>query len=234
MPARIVQVAAANPYWAPLTPPQNNTIIPPMTHLRHAKKPDADQAAALFGIVGASPTLMRAFHTARDLNLPDWWIVAGALYNQVFNHLTNRPDMYGVNDIDLFYFDPDTSYAAEDAIIQIAAHRFAPIPPVQVRNQARVHLWYKQHFGQPYTPLKNAREAVDRFACRTHSVAVRLNPDDSFELYAPYGLGDIFAFRITPNPACNNRKTHETKGARQKQMWPELKIVPWPSRPPDQ
>jgi len=172
---------------------------------------------------------MHAFEAARDLNLPDWWIVAGALYNQVFNHLTNRPDMYGVNDIDLFYFDPDISYDAEDAIIQNAARHFAPNPPVQVRNQARVHLWYEQHFGQPYTPLANSCEAVDRFACRTHSVALHLNADDSFELYAPYGLNDIFSFRITPNPARNNRKTHENKGARQKEMWPELEILPWPN-----
>lgn len=199
-----------------------------MTHLRHANKSDAHQRAALLEITRASPTLMRSFRTARDLELPDWWIVAGALYNQVFNHLTNRPDMYGVNDIDLFYFDPDTSYEAEDAIIQNAARHFADEPPVEVRNQARVHLWYEQHFGQPYTPLKSSREAVDRFACRTHCVAMRLNPDDSFELYAPFGLIDIFSFRITPNPARNNRATHEKKGARQKLLWPELEIVPWP------
>lgn len=199
-----------------------------MTHLRHANKSAAHQTAALIDIVRASPTLMRAFRTARDLNLPDWWIVAGALYNQVFNHLTDRPDMYGVNDIDLFYFDPDTSYAAEDAIIQNAARHFAPSPPVEVRNQSRVHLWYEQHFGQPYAPLKSSQEAVDRFACRTHSVALRLNQDDSFELYAPFDLNDIFSFRITPNPAHNNRETHVKKGARQKLMWPELEIVPWP------
>lgn len=204
-------------------------IVETMTHLRHANKPDAEQAAALLEITRASPTLMRAFRTARDLNLPDWWIVAGALYNQVFNHLTDRPDMYGVNDIDLFYFDPDTSYEAEDEIIQNAARHFVPNPPVEVRNQARVHLWYEQHFGQPYTPLKNSREAVDRFACRTHCVALRLNQDDSFKLYAPFGLNDIFSFRITPNPARNNRATHEKKGARQKAMWPELEIVPWPN-----
>lgn len=137
--------------------------------------------------------------------------------------------MYGVNDIDLFYFDPDTSYDAEDSIIGRASRKFNDLPPVEVRNQARVHLWYEEHFGEPYKPLKNSCEAVDRFACRTHCVALRLNPDDSFALYAPFGLNDIFAFRVTPNPARNNRETHKKKGARQKTLWPELEIIPWPT-----
>ncbi|MGR3290119.1 MAG: nucleotidyltransferase family protein [Paracoccaceae bacterium] len=199
-----------------------------MTHLRHANKSAAYQVTALIDITRASPALMRAFCTARDLNLPDWWIVAGAIYNQVFNHLTDRPDMHGVNDIDLFYFDHDTCFDAEDAVIRKASYLFGAKPPVEIRNQARVHLWYEKHFGEPYTPLANTCEAVDRFACRTHSVALRLKPDDSFELYAPYGLNDIFSFRITPNPDRNNRATHEAKSARQTRLWPELSVVPWP------
>jgi uncharacterized protein len=89
-----------------------------MTHLRLAGAPAAMQRDALENIVRSSPTLMLTLQKARALNLPDWWIVSGAIYNQVWNHLTGRPDMYGVKDIDLFYFDPDTSYAAEDAVIK--------------------------------------------------------------------------------------------------------------------
>lgn len=61
---------------------------------------------------------MRVFECGRAMALPDWWIVSGAIYNQVWNHLTGRPDMTGVKDIDLFYFDPDTSYEAEDTVIK--------------------------------------------------------------------------------------------------------------------
>ena len=200
-----------------------------MNHLRHANASPETQRAALLSIVRASPALMAAFRTARDLDLPDWWIVSGAIYQQVWNHLTDRPDMHGVNDIDLFYFDPDTSYEAEDAVIRRASPRFAPSPPVEIRNQARVHLWYEQHFGTAYPPLTNCREAIDRFACRTHCVGLRLLDDDSFTLYAPFGLDDIFAMRITPNPDRDNRRTHETKAARQKAIWPELEIIPWPT-----
>ncbi len=200
-----------------------------MTHLRHARQPAAAQRAALLEITRASPALMAAFRTARALDLPDWWIVSGAIYQQVWNHLTGRPDMHGVNDIDLFYFDPDTSYAAEDRIIKRATPLFADNPPVEIRNQARVHLWFEQHFGTPCPPFANSRDAIDRFACRTHCVGLRLEADDSFTLYAPFGLDDIFSFRLTPNPDQDNRKTHETKAARQKAIWPELEVIPWPA-----
>lgn len=198
-----------------------------MNHLRFASAEFAVQRDALFEIVRASPVLMQVFRRAREMNLPDWWVVSGAIYNQVWNHLSGRKDMYGVNDVDLFYFDADTSYEAEDRVIA-GAVGFPRVPPIEIRNQARVHLWYEAHFGEAYTPLRDCCEAIDRFACRTHCVGLRLRSDGEFDLYAPFGLDDIFGFRVVPNPTRNNRETHERKGARQKAMWSELEIVPWP------
>lgn len=187
----------------------------------------ADQPAALLAIVKDSPVLMRTLNAARAWGLPDWWLVSGAIYNQVWNHLTGRPEMYGVKDIDLFYFDPDLSWQAEDRHIQEVAARFVPTPPVEVRNQARVHLWYPTHFGLPYPALPNSSAAIDRFASRTHCVGLRLT--DRLELYAPYGLDDIFSFRLTPNPVLDNRATHAAKAIRQKSLWPELTVIDWPA-----
>ncbi len=171
---------------------------------------------------------MSAFTQARALNLPDWWIVSGAIYNQVWNHLTGRPDLYGVKDIDLFYFDTDTSYTAEDRIINRASQHFDTTVPVEVRNQARVHLWYKDHFGQHYDPLTKTTDGIDNFACKTHAVGMRLNADDTFDIYAPFGLNDIFSFRLTPHTKRDNRATHLAKGQRQMALWPELTFVAWP------
>lgn len=188
----------------------------------------AIQRAALLEIVRASPVLMRALHLARDLALPDWWLVSGAIYGQVWNHLTARPEMHGVKDIDLFYFDPDTAWEAEDRVIRRASGLFPPAPPVEVRNQARVPLWYEAHFGQPYPPLSTSAQAIDRFACTTHCVGLRLEGDGALTLYAPHGLEAIFALRLEPNPILPNRATHEAKAARQRACWPELTVIPWP------
>ena len=96
-----------------------------------------------------------------------------------------------------------------------------------MRNQARVHLWYPTHFGLPYPALPNSSAAIDRFASRTHCVGLRLT--DRLELYAPYGLDDIFSFRLTPNPVLDNRATHAAKAIRQKSLWPELTVIDWPA-----
>lgn len=180
-------------------------------------------------MIRGEPVLMQALALARPLALPDCWLVSGAIYNSVWNLLTGRPPMRGVKDIDLFYFDAsDLSYEAEDAVIRRAAPIFAPLPvPVEIRNQARVHLWYEEHFGQPYAPLRSSCEAIDRFASTTHSVGVQLDADDRLLIYAPYGLDEMFSFRLTPNRGQDNRRTHETKAARALTLWPELQVEPW-------
>ena len=52
------------------------------------------------------------------LALPDAWIVSGCLVQSAWNVLTGRAVDYGISDYDIFYFDPDTSWQAEDAVIR--------------------------------------------------------------------------------------------------------------------
>ncbi len=200
-----------------------------MSHLRYSGQPLAVQRAALEAMISAEPVLMAVLERAQKLDLPDWFLVSGAIYNMVWNRLTGRPSLLGVKDADLFYCDTtDLSYAAEDAVICRAVPIFADLPiPVEIRNQARVHLWYEDHFGVPSTPIRSSREGIERFACFTHSVGVRLAAGGAMEVYAPYGLDDMFSFRLAPNRARDNRRTHESKASRQILLWPELTVEPW-------
>ncbi len=199
-------------------------------HLRLAGAPPAEQHAALTEIIRGSPLLMTVLEGLGDDALPDHLLVAGALYNTVWNRLTRRPDLYGINDIDVFYFDAsDLGWDAEDDVIRRLAERFRNLPlPVQVRNQARVHLWFERKFGAPFSPLHSSAEMLGRYASRTHAVGARLIPSGAIEIVAPFGLDDIFSFRVTPNPVLANRAAHEAKGARAVLTWPEVSVVPWP------
>ena len=199
-------------------------------HLRLAGADAAVQRQTLERIVRESGVLMRALTLLRSMALPDAWLVSGAIYNQAWNALTGRAEMTGVKDIDLFYFDPDTSWEAEDAAIRRLALLAGDWrgPPLELRNQARVHLWFKAHFGQERAPLRSSRDGIAQFASRTHCVAARLRADDTLEIHAPYGLDDVFSFRVTPNPVLDNAATHARKAARQAAIWPELGVVPWP------
>ena len=53
---------------------------------------------------------------------------------------------------------------------------------VEVRNQARVHLWFEGKFGEPYAPLPDSAEALTRFVSPLFAVGVRLEADDSLTL----------------------------------------------------
>ena len=198
---------------------------------RFANAPEAALRNELVRITRHTPFLIDTLKRARDMQLADCWLVSGAIYNRVWNALTGRPACHGIKDIDLFYFDPDTSWQAEDRVIRTGAKIFGPDPPVELRNQARVHLWYEDHFGEAYAPLRSSREGIDRFACKTHAVGMQMSTNGALEIYAPYGLRDIFAMRVVPNPLLNNRATHEAKAARQIGMWPELEVLPWPDAP---
>ncbi len=191
--------------------------------------------ARLDAILRASPRLMRVLTIARDLDLPDWRIVSGAVYQTVWNALTGREPDYGIKDFDLFYFEAaDLSYEAEDAVIRAAAAAFPPelSPLVEVRNQARVHLWFEDHFGEPYAPLTCTDEAIARFVSASCAVGVRLEADGALDFAAPYGLDDVFALTFRPNPtrplARGWSKVTDSARAR----WPELTIVEPVRRPP--
>ena len=94
---------------------------------------------------------MQVLTTIRARDLPDWLMMSGAVYQRVLNALTGRPPDYGVRDYHLGYFDAsDISYDAEDAAIRRVAAAFdEPLRnAVEVRNQARVHVWFESHFGE--------------------------------------------------------------------------------------
>lgn len=200
-----------------------------MDHLRFSGQPFDQQLAAFEEFVRGEPLLMDLLARLRDLDLNDWWVVSGVLYNNVWNRLLGMPLMTGVKDIDVFYFDDsDLSYAAEDQVIKAAEPHFADMPvPVEIRNQARVHLWFEDHFGQPREPLQSCKDSINGFSSKTHAVGVRLESDDRLTIYAPYGLNEIYSFRLVPNPVNANKMSYDQKAERAKSVWPQLVVEPW-------
>lgn len=181
-------------------------------------------------IVRGVPTTMRVLETVRALDLPDWMVFSGAVYQPVWNHLTGRAPDYGIKDYDVAYHDDtDTSYEAEDVVIKRVAAAFeAPLRElVEVRNQARVHLWFNKKFGadEPYPPLENSAAALKRFVATAFCVGVRLEADDRLSVWAPFGLEDLFALRLRPNPLrVKGAGGWERTTASAKARWPEISI----------
>jgi hypothetical protein len=160
--------------------------------------------------------------------MPDWRVFSGAVYQTVWNHLTGRDLDYGIKDYDLGYFDgSDLSYEAEDVWIRLAAKTFkAPFcDRVEVRNQARVHIWFPDHFNEPYDPLTSTDEALTRFVAPTYAVGVRLEADDQISVAAPLGLDDLFSMTIRPNPLRGLSPGFERTVISARNRWPELTVA---------
>ncbi len=160
------------------------------------------------------------------LALPDAWLVSGCLVQTVWNVKTGRNVDYGISDYDVFYFDADTSWEAEDAVIRTLAKRFEKLGViVEVRNQARVHLWYTQKHGLPYPPLHGSTEGIDRFLTKNTRVGIR-RTQDGYDVYAPEGFDDAADLIVRPNPTANfSAENYEKKAARWKALWPEVTVL---------
>tara|TARA_R110002124_G_scaffold63519_1_gene174084 strand:- start:1866 stop:2450 length:585 start_codon:yes stop_codon:yes gene_type:complete len=187
----------------------------------------SDLEGRLVDIVRSHPELMRVLTTVRELDLPDWRIFSGAVYQAVWNAQTGRPVGYGIKDYDLGYFDPDTSWDAEDVVIKRVAAAFdAPLRDlVEVRNQARVHLWFEERFGEPYDALPDTDAALSRFVAPAFAVGVRLEADDTISVAAPFGLEDVFSMTLRPNPLRGVAKGWARTVENARGRWPEITVI---------
>src|SRR3954453_9077619 len=79
------------------------------------------------------------------LLLPDGWLVAGCLFQTVWNLRAGRPPPDGIKDHAIFYFDAgDLSEAGERAVQARVDQVLGDLGvALEAKNQARVHLWYE-------------------------------------------------------------------------------------------
>ncbi|KAI3392968.1 hypothetical protein diail_4917 [Diaporthe ilicicola] len=189
-----------------------------------------EEAARFRDALEHNTTLMEVLRRAAAMNLPDWYLAAGALTQSVWNHVTDQDPENGIDDYDLVYYDDsDLSWEAEDSVIQHGARIFAGLPTrVEIRNQARVHLWYAQKFGIPCPQHTSTEGAIRSWLSGTALIGVRLLPGGDWKVFAPWGFTDILSLTVRPNPESGNREAYERKIARWQAIWPGLKIIPWP------
>lgn len=172
--------------------------------------------------VAQNPVVAAILARWSQLALPDGWLVAGCLFQTVWNLQAGRAPGAGIKDYDLFYFDAgDTSEAAEARVQTRVAALLADLGvTVEVANQARVHLWYPQYFGQPYPALASAREGIGRFLVRETCVGI-----DPEACHAPHGLAGMYAGTLTPNPLTPYPELFARKAASYRERWSGLRIA---------
>lgn len=187
-------------------------------------------------LIALNPVLREVLHRTRDLQLPDAWIAGGCLFQTAWNVLAGEDPERAIKDYDLFYFDSsDLASESEDDANARAATLLAEVPcRIEVRNQARVHLWYPQEFGvAEYPRLTKTTDGIDHFLAVCCMVGLRKRQDGSLDLYAPLGVDDILSRTMRPNPLFPSapQTAYEAKAERWRALWPDLFVQPFATTP---
>ncbi|WP_225999255.1 nucleotidyltransferase family protein [Paenibacillus sp. BJ-4] len=161
--------------------------------------------------------------------LDNYYIGAGCLVQTVWNYLSGNPLEYGIGDIDIVYYDAkDLCREKEEYIERKIVSLLGDIPfKVDVKNEARVHLWYEKKFGYSIEPYQSLEDAINSWPTTATSLGVRKANNGEFKVYAPYGLNDLFNMIVRANKVQITREIYEKKVAKWTKFWPKLQVIPW-------
>ena len=163
-----------------------------------------------------------------EIGLPDTWLVAGCIAQTIWNLGCRQPAEFGIKDVDLIYFDEqDLSFEAEIGHETGVRGLFRHLPiKLDVKNEARVHLWYEKRFGYPIKPYLSSADAIATFPTTATAVGVRCIRGQ-LECCAPFGLDDLFGLVVRPNKRQITRAIYEAKVDRWRAIWPRLNFLVW-------
>jgi hypothetical protein len=170
---------------------------------------------------------MAALRAGRAVGAPDWVIGAGAIRDLVFDHLHGR-SAPPPRDVDYAFFDPVDLTVEREEAVESGLRRRCPDLPFEARNQARVHLWYEQHFGYAIEPYRSTEHAVSTWPEPATAIAARLHQDESIELMTPHGLDDLFDGILRRNSLQVTPAVFRERLARRSDLptrWPLVRVI---------
>lgn len=187
--------------------------------------PRIETAADIVAFIQGQPRMMELLGALGALGLPDAWIGAGFLRNPVWDALHGSPpDLAGLADVDVVFFDPADAAPARERAIETALAGSLPGVPWSARNQARMHA----RNGDP--PYRDTAGALRHWLETATAIAARLR-DGRVELLAPYGVADLTGLVLRPTPptaACPDKLAQYWRRVRGKGWlgcWPRLTVL---------
>ncbi len=190
-----------------------------------ATQPISIQLAELEWRLRAAPRLWQAIETAHEL-LPGSYVAGGAITQTVWNQQLGRPAIERLHDVDIVYFDPEGTLESQRAMEGVLQQGIASGIPIDLTNEALTHTWYESKFSATIEPYKSAEAAINTWL-PAFAIGVRLAEGGLLEVYAPYGLHDLFAMHIRPNKLQISRTIYEQMVASFTARWPEATAETW-------
>ena len=178
-------------------------------------------------LITQNEQVMLILRTVRRCNPPEWLVGAGVLRNLVWDHLHGYSQPTPPRDIDVAFFDASHLSPERDKSVTAQLTSLLPTVEWEATNQAAVHLWYADYFGQTVPPFSSTNEAIDTWPETATCTAVRLLPDDSLQIVAPFGLNDLFNMVWRHNPArvTAARFQQRLHDKQILQKWPQVHVI---------
>jgi hypothetical protein len=133
-----------------------------------------------------------------------------------------------IKDIDILYWDNnDLSWESENNHINLLTKSLPNITiPFDVKNIARIHLWYEERFGIPKAEYLSVQESISTWPVIGACMAMRIK-NGELEFIAPHGFQDMFSLLVRPNKVLVNQAIYENKANIWQKQWPMLSVENW-------
>lgn len=190
-----------------------------------------EQNDIFISILKKNTDLMTILDYIYELNLPNFYIAAGSVFQTIWNYYDNKPINYGIKDIDIIYYDSSKLTKEDEKKIEnkIIKH-FRNLNmnyEFDVHNEARMHLWKKENENQNINQYKNSEDAISKWIATVHSIGVT-KENNNIKVYAPYGLSDIFSKTIRPiKHKYNSKELYDKKVNSWSKRFDNLNIIEW-------
>lgn len=182
-------------------------------------------------IIQKNKVLLEVFDALETIGIRDYYIGAGVIAQTIWNYKTNKDICYGISDVDIVLYDSNHLDQSYEIDIQEQLLRVLGDFPLwlDVKNQARVHLWYKEKFGYEINPYTSLESAINTWPTTASSIGLR-RTENKWLIYAPFGIEDLMNLRIVANNRQINEEIYLKKQLKWQSKWHELIINKWDNK----
>jgi hypothetical protein len=186
-----------------------------------------DVSTRLADALRENEDLWECLHRFATLNLSAWYLGAGCVAQTIWNLAHGKTPGADILDYDLVYYDRDLSEERERAVTHQAKELVGDLSlELDVKNQARVHVWYPSRFGYGIRPYQSTEDAIGTWPTTATAIGVRPG-GRGLEVYAPFGTDELFNLVVRPNRVQITPAIYDAKVTRWVARWPSLVALTW-------
>ena len=182
-------------------------------------------------ILNMNKELMDILDYIYKLDLPNYYIAAGCIFQTIWNYYDNKPLNYGIKDIDVIYYNKDDLTIETDVkyynLIKKYCDKKGYTFEIDVSNEARMHLWQRKNIKMNVEQYKSSEDAINKWIATVHAIGIT-KEENKLRIYAPYGLSDIYKRIIRPiKHEYSKKEIYEKKAKSWNERFNNVTVIKW-------